>query len=131
GQPQDVGRLRFVDSLRDRMMEEGVEQPHVEAWERIDRGESTGQAALVMKLNDGGRKRGWFVAVGNHFILALDRRRRSPDASHLEIEISHGLRNGPDGAWVISGSTLPWREKSAVYGVGGLRVGWQRRTVAG
>jgi hypothetical protein len=124
---KDIGRLRFADPSRDRMIEDGVEQPYTEVWERIHRGESTHGQALVLKL-DSNHERGWFVAVGDHFLLALDRRASSA-ASMPDMEISHGLRSGPSGPWRITHSTFPWREGSPVFEPQSMRVDWDQRVV--
>jgi hypothetical protein len=111
GGPRDIGRLRFTDPSRDRMTEDGVEQAYTEVWHRIDRGESTSGAALVLHQpgNEHSGGRGWFVAVGNHFIFAVDRRRGAA-SSPFDMEISHGLRHSAGGERIITHSTRPWRE---------------------
>ena len=111
------------------MIEDGVEQPYTELWQRVDRGESTKGTALVMKLldDDTSGDRGWFVAVGNHFILAIDRR-RSRRTSPLDMEISRGLRRGVTGDWIIANSTHPWREGRPAFDDSTMRVDWIRRT---
>ncbi len=126
---RDIGRLRFVDSSHDLMIEDGVEQPYTEVWRRLDRGESTNRTALVMQLIDDDKTadRGWFLTVGNHFILAVDHR-RSAHASTRDMEISHGLRHGSAGRWVITDSTNPWRERRPAFDAATLRMDWDART---
>jgi len=120
GGPPDVGRLRFADASRDRIVEEGVLQSYVEDWERIDRGDSTGRQALVLRCEESDMRR-WFVAVGDHFLLALQ---------HADqVELSHGTRQGAMKNWIISESTMPWREGTSVFRSHQMRFDWDRRAV--
>ena len=101
GGPPDIGRLRFVDASQDQMIEEGVVQPYVEVWERVDRGEP-----LVLRLDEGDGERRWFIGVGRHFILA--------SGSRSGVEISHGGRDG-ESEPVVTLSTSPWREGTPTF----------------
>ena len=125
---RDIGRLRYVDSSYDRIVEEGVEQRYVEVWDRVDRGQSTNGQALVMKLEPNGIERGWFIAVGDHFLIALDRRTSNRSCA-FDMELSHGLRTGAASGWTISGSTFPWREGSTVFETKDLKINWNDKTL--
>jgi hypothetical protein len=98
GGTRDIGRLRFVDNANNVMIEEGVDEPYEEVWERIARGN-----AVVLRSDDKSNRE-FFIGVGGHFLYS-----RTPRAGGL-LEISHGLQTGAADQWKISESTLPWRE---------------------
>ncbi|MDP9173816.1 MAG: hypothetical protein M3O30_08115 [Planctomycetota bacterium] len=127
---RDIGRLEFTDPERKLMIEEGVDQPYTEVWERIDDAASTGGEAWVLKLEPNANdERGLLIAVGNHFMLALDRRKKGDGATPdvFNMEISHGKRAGPVSQWIISDSIFPWREGQCVFGESPLVIDWDRR----
>jgi hypothetical protein len=104
------------------MIEEGVEEPYTEVWERVDDGASTGGQAFVMRMKSE-REKGLLVAVGEHFILAMD------GGKSGDVEISHGIRRGPIGGWIVDESTLRGREGCAVFGDAKPVVRWEEREV--
>jgi hypothetical protein len=126
---RDIGRLAFNDLNATFLTEEGIDEPYIELWERIDDAASTDGQALVLKLTSAGEQ-GILIAIGSHFIMALDRRRatnQSARVEELDVEISHGLRNGPISQWTISESTFPWREGTVLFGESKVAVDWHRR----
>ncbi|HEY1921696.1 MAG TPA: hypothetical protein VGG44_02935 [Tepidisphaeraceae bacterium] len=124
---RDIGRLEFVDADRRVMIEDGVDEAYQEVWERIDDASSTNGEALVMGLRAKGEL-GLMVAVGEHFILAIDRRKDEGAANDpLDMEISHGRRNGALAEWVVEDSTFPWREGMRLFDVGQILVDWEER----
>jgi hypothetical protein len=96
---RDIGRLRHRDESKNLMIEEGVDEPYVEIWQRIDNG-----AAFVLSDSD---RALLVVVVGNHFLLCHQ--------SNPLLELSHGIRNGPMSKWTITDSTLPWREGQNLF----------------
>jgi hypothetical protein len=118
GKP-DIGRLMFTDEHKRTMIEEGVDEPYVEIWERIDDAASTGGQAFVARLR-GDREAGLLVAVGEHFILAVDRQKAG-------IEISHGMRRDSISEWIVTESTFPWREGTSLFGDSKPVVCWKER----
>jgi hypothetical protein len=96
---RDIGRLRFTDSTHRLMIEEGVDAPYVEVWERIDEASS----GAAYRLDEGGH-RGMLVVVGGHFLMALQRSGGTP------LELSHGRPAGAMDEWIVTDSTFPWRE---------------------
>ncbi len=115
---RDIGRLIFTDLHKRMMIEEGVDEPYTEVWERIDDAVSTGGQAFVMRMKNAGI----LVAVGGHFILAVD-------VANAGVEISHGTRRGSIGEWIVAESTLPWREGCPLFGDSKPVVRWKEREV--
>ena len=140
---RDIGRLSYVDGSANLMLEDGVDEPYRELWERIDSGESTGGHALVLRPPAGLNARGLLVAIGDYFLMALDRRPPLPMDGSLErelgqteaspqrvlgMEISLGRRAGPIDSWGIGRSTLPWVEGQTLFardGRNGLPAEWE------
>jgi len=111
---RDIGRLTFTDPDASFMIEEGVDEPYVEIWERINCG---GEPPIARKFTtDNGQ--GFYVAVGNRFIVAIDNRasfqtqlssaEQTPPWRDLNMEISCGTLC--DDVAAIEHSTFPWRE---------------------
>jgi hypothetical protein len=125
---RDIGKLEFIDETRALLREDGMDEPYVEIWERMDRGESTGGKSLVLKLGDAQRgERGFLVALGGYFILAVDRRGHHPDP--LNMEISLGNRDGAMSQWMVRDSTFPWREGKKLFDGTDVVVDWKKRSV--
>jgi hypothetical protein len=97
---RDIGRLRLSDSTGNLMIEEGIDEPYLEIWQRIDDGD-----AFTLRHYT---NRGLLIVVGQHFLMCL----QHDDAL---LELSHGMREGPMSSWTISDSTLPWREGDALF----------------
>jgi hypothetical protein len=116
---RDIGRLAFTDERMQTMIEEGVDEPYVEVWERIDDAASTGRQAFVARLR-GDSQAGLLVAVGEHFILAVNHQKAG-------IEISHGMRRDSISKWIVTESTFPWREGTLLFGDSKPVVCWKER----
>ncbi len=125
---RDVGQLRFIDDQCTIMLEQGVEQPYQEEWERIDNAADP----LVLKLESTQpHERGLLIATGQHIVMAIDHRPPLPIAESLwslckncsdteqikllDMEISHGRRTGPIADWLIDESTFPWLEGRKIF----------------
>ena len=117
---RDIGRLRFTDPDCKIMIEDGVEEPYTEIWQRIDDAASTAGQALVLKLDEVDDK-GLLVAIGDHFIFAT--------IFSQCVEISHGVRKGPMSDWLISHSTDPWREGKRLFNGSKTVIDRDRRTL--
>jgi hypothetical protein len=109
---RDIGRLNFVDGSQATMLEEGMDEPYTELWERLD----TGGDSVVLRTPD---SRGFLVVGGSFFLMALDHRPPLPVAGSLgEIIAEVGVENalnmeislGDRRTWMVNRSTLPWRE---------------------
>jgi hypothetical protein len=111
---RDIGRLMFVDESRRMMIEEGVDEPYVELWERIDDGSSTNGETFAARLKGAGEM-GLLIAVGGHFLFAMGR--------SDYVEISHGERRGALADWTVADSTIPWREGTRLFD--GKKPVWQ------
>ncbi len=111
---RDIGRLMFMDESRRMMIEEGVDEPYTEIWERIDDGSSTNGEAFVARWKDTGGT-GLLVAVGGHFLFAMS-------CSYC-VEISHGVRSGALSEWTVADSTIPWREGKRLFD--GKKPAWR------
>ena len=118
---RDIGRLIFTDVHKRTMIEEGVDEPYVEIWERIDDAASTSGQAFVIRLKSDDET-GLLVAVGDHFILAVNGRK-------ADVEISHGIRTGPISEWIVGKSTCFWREGTSAFG--DLTIDWSKREMIG
>lgn len=126
---RDIGRLIYQDASRRMMIEEGVDEPYTEIWERIDDAASTAGGSFAMRYADKSG-RGFFIAVGENFLLARDH--RTLPAAGLQLvncELSHGIRKGPLHEWTIANSTFPWREGQRAFAGAGLRLDWTARVL--
>ena len=123
---RDVGRLTYENAEATVMIEVGVEAPYTELWER-EVARPRGTYPPVVRRVDRPGGHGWFVGVGEEFVLAVDPRPRLPPseslgellaranvrdpARWLNAEISYGKRDRDEGRnGTILHSTLPWRE---------------------
>lgn len=123
---RDVGRLAYENPEQTVMVETGAEAPYTELWER-EAARPRGTWPEVVRRVDWPGGHGWFVGVGEEFILAVDRRPKLPPAESLgeliaganfrdparwlNAEISYGKRDRDEGRnGTILHSTLPWRE---------------------
>ena len=89
---RDIGRLVFANNSTKQMIEEGVEEPYVEVWEKIDDAGSTNGQALVLHLADPA-ERGILVALGEHFILAIQHTKERRDFPRNEHRPDRKLDN--------------------------------------
>jgi hypothetical protein len=115
---RDIGKLTFTDVDAKQMLEEGVDEPYTEMWEKIDDGSSTGQESLTLRYD-----RGMLVALGDHFIVAMDHGAGG-------VEISHGHRAGPIAGWIIGESTFPWREGEPLFLNSKVALDWNARVLS-
>jgi hypothetical protein len=130
---RDIGRLIFADEHKQMMIEEGVDESYTEVWERIDDAASTNGEAFVMRLRSE-REVGMLVAVGRHFILAIDNRKIDGSDHQIHpfnVEISHGIRTGPISEWIVSDSACFWREGTSAFGDSKLNIDWSKRELIG
>jgi Protein HRI1 len=130
---RDIGTLQFTDSESKFLLENGVDEPYAEVWERVDDGASTNRESLVLRLqNNSAGERGILAALGNHFLMAVDRRNAMADQNIdlLDMEISYGLRSGPLAGWTVTDSTFPWREGRKIFDGSRVIVDWNRRIVS-
>jgi hypothetical protein len=118
---RDIGRLVFTDLHRRMMIEEGVDEPYTEVWERIDDATSTSGEVFVMRSRSQ-TEAGILVAVGHHFILAVDSR-------DTGVEISLGARARQISKWIVGKSTCFWREGTPAFG--DLTIDWKKRALIG
>jgi hypothetical protein len=79
---RDVGRLTFNNPEQTGMTEVGAEEPYTELWERTTATPAEIWPPAVMRIERVGAH-GWFVGVGEEFILAVDRRPPLPRAESL------------------------------------------------
>jgi hypothetical protein len=114
---RDIGRLIFTDEHNRTMIEQGVDEPYTEIWVRIDDASSTRGQTFVMRGNG---EAGLLIAVGEHFLLAVDDRKTG-------VEISHGMRRGPISDWIVTESTLPWRERTRLFANVKPALQWNER----
>ena len=128
---RDVGRLTFNNPEQTVTTKAGAEAPYTELWER-SAAQPPGNFPTVVTRVDRPGGRGWFVAVGGEFILAIDRRPPLPPAESLgdliagpglrdaarwlNMEVSFGKRDRDEGRnGTILHSTLPWREGELAF----------------
>jgi hypothetical protein len=149
---RDIGELTYSDDACSVMLEEGVDEPYTEVWERLDPAESTKGQALVLRLQSQAAgyepraRGGCLIVVGEHFLLAIDHRDPLPPASSLsrlanatttdtnavrwlDMEISHGICDGRMNQWRITDSTLPWREGQPLFPEKVFSINSQARSV--
>ncbi len=117
---RDIGKLKFLDESGRRMLGEGVDQPYIEHWEKIGDGASSAGEAFVAHLPG----EGFFITVGGHFLIVIDRRKSSD--SPLNMEISHGMSQGAMENWIVTDSTFPWRQGRPLFAAA-PRVDWNGR----
>lgn len=127
----DVGRMTVRDGY---LLETGVFAPFHEHWYRITPEQPDFSAHVLERVTDGAGRaqpwRGYLLTVDGCFMLALDRRGPLPPAASLQalargdrerlrqvldMEISFGLLDGPQGPWQITLSTHPFREGRTLF----------------
>jgi hypothetical protein len=129
---RDVGRLTYNNAEHTSVTEVGEEEPYTELWERSPAQPGGTWPPVVTAIQRPGA-RGWFVGVGDEFILAVDRRPPLPRAEsltelvaatanlhhvtrYLDAEISFGRRDHDEGRnGTILASTIPWREGELAF----------------
>jgi hypothetical protein len=128
---RDLGRLTWNNAEQTSMTEVGEEDAYTELWERSAAQPGGNWPPVVTEIKRLGA-RGWFVGVGEEFILAVDRRPKLPAASSLaelvagstlrdaarwlDAEISFGRRDHDEGRnGTILASTIPWREGELAF----------------
>ena len=129
---RDVGRLTYHNAELTSMTEVGEEEPYTELWERSSAQPGGNWPPVVTPIQRPGAH-GWFVGVGEEFILAVDRRPPLPRAGslveliaamanlhnaakYLDAEISFGRRDHDEGRnGTILASTIPWREGELAF----------------
>ena len=129
---RDLGRLTYNDAGQTVMTEVGAEAPYyTELWERESARPAGRWPEVVTRIERPGGH-GWFVGVGEEFVLAIDRRPPLPAAESLgelvagssphdaarllNCEISFGKRDRDEGRnGTILNSTLPWREGELAF----------------
>ncbi|MDA8365185.1 MAG: hypothetical protein M0Z84_15560 [Gammaproteobacteria bacterium] len=134
--PTDIGDSGRVYFEGETLIAHGACSSRREVWERVT---PPTDDRMALALRDersayGGlrTRRGVFMVLGEHFVLALDRslclagggrttapRQRTFAAFRLEPEISFGVRHG-SVSWEIKRSTLPDREGQSLLAVHGL-----------
>ncbi|MHB1333123.1 MAG: hypothetical protein ACYCY1_11045 [Sulfuriferula sp.] len=131
---RDIGRMTFN---ADRIVEDGLESSYREVWQRLP--DSTGANIALRfaeELASGGcavPRKGYLVASGDYFIFVRDRVKPLPESpplallleaptltpdqiiAMLDCEISFGRRVGGGKLWEIQLSTLPFRERQALF----------------
>jgi hypothetical protein len=128
---RDIGTLTYSEANVNLLTEKGIDDPYLELWERIDDASSTKKKAFVLRRRNS-RGHAILVAVGQHFLLAVDHRKTTSQSVRLDplnMEISHGLRAGPISQWTITDSTFPWREGKPVFTTTNVHVNWRRRAL--
>ena len=126
---RDVGTLTLNDLDTNLMVEQGVEEPYTEIWQRIDDGASTTGHALVLRRRNH-RGHALLIAIGSHFVMTVDHRKTTSQCERIDplnIEISHGARSGPISQWIVQHSTFPWREGRPLFGGHTAQINWRRR----
>lgn len=121
---RDIGRLTYLDPDHRTMLEEGVDAPYTELWQRVD----ASPDSTLWHTPPGHPTRGILAAVGGHYLLAIDHRKALAIAPSLtallkagappetlDMEISIGRRRGSPDTWIIERSTLPWRESHPLF----------------
>ncbi|MGN6625970.1 MAG: hypothetical protein ACTHLN_05065 [Tepidisphaeraceae bacterium] len=94
GEFRDIGRLAFFDDDDDRMLEEGVEQPYTEIWERTARAT---ELPSVWVRREAERVRGYMVVAAGYAMLARPG------------EISLASCEGAAAGWRVSESNIASR----------------------
>ena len=112
GKP-DVGRLRYVDASRREIIEEGIEEPYVELWERI----GSPDAPVALRLARGAAIHGWFIGAANHFIVARLRH-------GAELEVSYGRRDPTGTNGLVVASSDPRLQGLRAFTGDALSQGW-------
>jgi hypothetical protein len=128
---RDIASLTYSDSNVNLLTEKGIDEPYIELWERIDDASSTHGKAFVLRRRNS-RGHALLVALGQHFILAVDHRKTTSQSVRIDplnMEVSHGLRAGPISQWTITDSTFPWREGKPVFATTNVHVNWRRRAL--
>jgi hypothetical protein len=74
-------------------------------------------APVVLRLDHGANGRGWFVATGDHFILAV----QHPETG---VEVSYGRRHHEGWNGTILASTTPWRQGRSAFEDGAPPEDW-------
>jgi hypothetical protein len=119
----DMGRLRYTDASMRVMIEEGAEEPYVELWERV----GSAEAPLALRLDPAngprGATRGWFVAAGEHFVLATQ------GNGNARPEISYGLRDPGGANGKVVASSDPRRAATRAFSGDPLTHGWTRLAI--
>lgn len=111
GRP-DVGLLRYTDDRRLAMIEEGVEEPYTELWERA--GDAWAPLAL---RSTSGALRGWFVGTGDRFILATQ-------SDSGAIQVSYGRRDDEGRNGTVIASSAKGREGMRAFDNPPAADGW-------
>jgi hypothetical protein len=129
---RDVGRLTYDNAEQLSMTVVGAEEQYTELWERSSAQPGGNWPPVVTPVQRPGAH-GWFVGVGEQFILAVDRRPPLPRAEslselvsatanphqaarYLDAEISFGRRDHDEGRnGTVLASTLPWREGELAF----------------
>jgi hypothetical protein len=126
---RDIGTLKLDGTDTKLMIEQGVDEPNTETWQRVDDGSSTkGQALVLRRRNHRGHA--LVVALGKHFIMTIDHRKTTSQCERIDplnVEISHGTRSGPISQWTVEHSTFPWREGRPLFGGHTAQINWRRR----
>ena len=121
GKP-DMGRLRYSDASMRLMIEEGAEEPTLSCGRRVGSAEAPLAHASTPQMARGAT-RGWFVAAGEHFVLATQ------GNGNARPEISYGLRDPGGANGKVVASSDPHRAATRAFSGDPLTHGWTRLAI--
>lgn len=131
---RDIGALHWEGEI---LIEEGIDAPYREEWQRIDDGNGDFTALILPSPTsvldgDGGRWEASIVTAGDWFVYARNRETMLTSANSLttlvaketdnaqqqgllNCEIAVGRCASGQVPWEIQHSTLPWREGQGLW----------------